>query len=191
MNVSSVSNVSSNFNSNGLNKVNNGPSFGALRADAADMFIKKATETGRSWGQKTQNSVLQEIVRLAQRAKQSLVLDIGAKVDDSKATLELIDVTGHCKNTTLPFTFSNFERYKGEPAALVSARNADGIPEVFDKDTPYLCNITYGHASVGDFVDSIINAFNKRELEVVDQIETDKITETLSEKLSALIKEEF
>lgn len=191
MNVNSVSNNFNNYNSNSLNKVNNGPSFGALRADAANMFIKTAAA---QLDQKSQNVVLQEVIRLAERAKQSKVLDIGA-TKGSKMTF-IDTVYKKASGTVLDYLIGFYKDDAGKINAMVSGYSHQipkeyGFTEASSKLIKGPSSLSGGvfdepAAPLEKFIDAVIDLFNKKEAEIVDQIETDKVTQALTEKLNGL-----
>ncbi len=207
MNVNSVSSVSNNFNSNKLSKANNSPSFGALRADAADAFIQKAAE---NLDPKSQNTVLEQLIKLAERAKQSLVLDI--KAGDKYTgycggegkqvnTLRFVDTT-KAKDNSFGFYLGDilgFEKKKdsndvniilNKASGLMEPSSAKGIEKVTVQAEGYGSDYDVYEAPIQTYMNRLIEHFNETESEIVDRIETEKVTQALTEKLNGLTKTE-
>lgn len=155
MNVSGASGVSNNFNSNGLKKVNNNPSFGALRADAEKVLIRQA----RKLNPEAQDKVLQEITRLAEWAKLSSQVDIGLSL---RKNFTIIDTTKTTENFTSPFRFSGFKNpEKGEyfPKMLITATDDGSITGKVGKKVETTM-------SVSDAIDGLIKLCQKKDKEI-------------------------
>ncbi len=175
-------------------KANNQLSFGALRADVADEFIKKAAA---DLDPKGRNIVIENLIKLAKRAKKSCVLDIikrdGGRIYFNNKEDSLLKL--FFESTVDKGISRLYGNYLTNIVGFFTDKN--GVKVVIERASGYQepsvikgikKNEKLYEAPIELFTEKFIESFDNTERMIVDEIHDKEKGQALMAELAGLLK---